>query len=296
LPLRGTRRSRHLLLRVLGALALMPVASWISATATLSAGKTFGIAPDIIAAIVPGYPEQLFWASCAVVGASLAYLVLRRLHAARDLEQRNAELRRLAVEAQLSALAAEVRPHFLFNALNNLAELVHQDPARAEQMVLHLSSLLQATLTHGRQRTVSLAEELEQVNHYLAVQQMRFEDRLQMSQIVDAAALTARVPPMLLQPLVENAVVHGIEGRVGASRLHISVRATDGTLAIQVDDDGPGPGGSSHAGTGTGLRNVRDRLAALYGDAARAELMSRAGGGASMRVQLPLAPVGEAGA
>jgi hypothetical protein len=288
LPLRGDRRTRPLTLRVLGALSLLPVASWISATATGFAGRTFGIAPDIIAAIVPGYPEQLFWASCAVVGASLAYLVLRRLHDARDLEQRNAELQRLTAEAQLSALVAEVRPHFLFNALNNLAELVHQDPARAEQMVLHLSSLLQATLTHGRQRTVSLAEELQHVDDYLAVQQMRFEDRLRVSRNVEAAALSARVPPMLLQPLIENAVVHGIEGRVGASQLHIAVHATASMLELQVDDDGPGPGGSAHTGTGTGLRNVRDRLTALYGESATAELTARAGGGARVCVRLPL--------
>jgi hypothetical protein len=287
-PLEGERRWQHLLLRVLGALALLPVTSWVSTVATRWAGEAFGISPAIMNAMLPGYPEQLFWASCTVVGGSLAYLVLRRLHHARDMEQRNAELQRLALEAQLAALAAEMRPHFLFNALNDLAELVHHDSVRAEAMLLHLSSLLQATLAAGRQRTVSLAEELQHVDDYLAVQQMRFNDRLQVTRDVDVSALAARVPPMLLQPLVENAMVHGIEGRVGASRFHLSVRAVPGALEVQVDDDGPGPHGSSHRGTGTGLRNVRQRLAALYGDAANAVLSERPGGGARVLLRLPL--------
>jgi hypothetical protein len=287
-PLEGDRRPWNLLVRVVGALVILPVSSWTSAVATRWAGDAFGMAPDAIEAMLPGYPEQLFWASCTVIGASLAYLVLRRLHNARDVEQRNAELQRLALEAQLSALAAELRPHFLFNALNNLAELVHQDPARAEAMLLHLSSLLQATLAAGRQRTVSLAEELQHMDDYLALQQMRFDDRLQVTRAVDASVLAARVPPMLLQPLVENAVVHGIEGRVGASQLQLTVRARPGTLEVQLDDDGPGPTGSAHRGTGTGLRNVRERLAALYGEAAEAVLSERPGGGARMLLRLPL--------
>ncbi|MFN7459502.1 MAG: hypothetical protein ACK5U0_19175, partial [Gemmatimonas sp.] len=118
-PLEGDRRPWNLLVRVVGALVILPVSSWTSAVATRWAGDAFGMAPTAIEAMLPGYPEQLFWASCTVIGASLAYLVLRRLHNARDVEQRNAELQRLALEAQLSALAAELRPHFLFNARNN---------------------------------------------------------------------------------------------------------------------------------------------------------------------------------
>ncbi|MFN7799135.1 MAG: sensor histidine kinase, partial [Gemmatimonas sp.] len=131
-------------------------------------------------------------------------------------------------------------------------------------------------------------EELQHMDDYLALQQMRFDDRLQVTRAVDASVLAARVPPMLLQPLVENAVVHGIEGRVGASQLQLTVRARPGTLEVQLDDDGPGPTGSAHRGTGTGLRNVRERLAALYGEAAEAVLSERPGGGARMLLRLPL--------
>jgi LytS/YehU family sensor histidine kinase len=218
----------------------------------------------------------------------MAYLVLRRLHGARDLELRNAELQRLTLEARLNALAAELHPHFLFNALNNLAELVHHDPARTEAVLLHLSSLLQATLTTSRQRTVPLAEELQLLDDYLAIQRMRFEDRLQVTSHIEPSVITARVPPMLLQPLVENAVVHGIESRVGASQLHITIRANAGMVEVEVDDDGPGPGGSAHRGTGTGLRNVRGRLSALYGEVATAELMTLPGGGARAVLRFPM--------
>lgn len=286
--LEGPRRHWHLGLRVLGALALLPATSWSSEIAARWAGDALGIAPAALNAMLPGYPEQLFWVSCAVTFASLAYLVLRRLHHARDVEQRNAELQRLALEAQLSALTAELRPHFLFNALNDLAELVHQEPARAEAMLLHLSALLQASLTTSRQRTVSLSEELALVHDYLALQQMRFDDRLQVRLDVEETTLSARIPPMLLQPLVENAVVHGIEGRAGASLLRLSVRASAGELVIQVDDDGPGPNGSAHSGTGIGLRNVQERLTALYGAAAQAVLSDRPGGGARVSLRLPL--------
>jgi LytS/YehU family sensor histidine kinase len=181
-----------------------------------------------------------------------------------------------------------LQPHFLFNALNNLAELVHHDPARAEAMLLHLSSLLQATLTTSRQRTVPLAEELELLDDYLAIQRMRFDDRLQVTSHIEPSVMTARIPPMLLQPLVENAEVHGIESRVGASQLHITIRANAGMVEVEVDDDGPGPGGSAHRGTGTGLRNVRGRLSALYGEVATAELMTLPGGGARAVLRFPM--------
>lgn len=287
-PLTGAARTRSLAFRVVGMVPVLFLSAWISNAASVLAARAFGLSEDPLNAIAPGYPEQLFWASCGVFGTSMAYLVLRRLHEARDLEQRNAELQRLALEAQLGALAAELRPHFLFNALNNLAELVHHDPVRAEAMLLHLSSLLQTTLSAGKQRTVSLADELRLVDDYLAIQQMRFDDRLQVTRDVDAAALAAHVPPMLLQPLVENAVVHGIEGRTGASIVSLTIQAMQGVLHVQVDDDGPGPGGSRHQGTGTGLRNVRARLAALYGDAGSVELTTRPGGGARLSLRLPL--------
>ncbi|WP_396214748.1 sensor histidine kinase [Gemmatimonas sp.] len=287
-PLGGARHVRHAAMRVLGAVIVLFVSSWLSMTALHFAGNAYGVRPDVLGVIAPGYPEQLFWAACAVFGVSIAYLVLRRLHGARELEQRNAELQRLTLEARLNALAAELHPHFLFNALNNLAELVHHDPARAEAMLLHLSSLLQATLTTSRQRTVPLAEELQLLDDYLAIQRMRFEDRLQVTSQIEPSVMTVRIPPMLLQPLVENAVVHGIEGRVGASQLRITIRANVGLVEVEVDDDGPGPGGSAHRGTGTGLQNVRGRLAALYGEVATADLIALPGGGARAVLRFPM--------
>ncbi|WP_396221234.1 sensor histidine kinase [Gemmatimonas sp.] len=287
-PLGGARHVRHAGLRALGAVAVLFVSSWVSTTALVFAGTVFGVRSDVLSVMAPGYPEQLFWSACAVFGVSIAYLVLRRLHGARELEQRNTELQRLALEARLNALTAELHPHFLFNALNDLAELVHHNAARAEAMLLHLSSLLQATLATSRQRTVLLAQELQLLQDYLAVQQMRFDDRLQVTYHIEPSVLSARIPPMLLQPLVENAVVHGIEGRVGASQLRLAMRANVGMLEVEVDDDGPGPGGSTHRGTGTGLRNVQGRLAALYGDVATAALTGLPEGGARVTLRFPL--------
>lgn len=288
LPLEGRHRSRHLFLRSAGVVALSVTGAFVTRLAAQLGGRMLHIDAAIVAELGIGVPEQLFWASCGVVGTSIAYLVLRRLHRARDVEQRNAELRRLAVEAQLAALSAELRPHFLFNAINNLAELVHQDPARTEAMLLHLSSLLRGTLAAGQHRTVTLADELAHVDDYLALQQMRFGERLTVLRDIAPALARCAVPPMLLQPLLENAIEHGIEGRVGASTVWIHVRSTAGSLEVQVDDDGPGPHRSGRVGTGTGLRNVRARLHALYGDAGSATLEERPGGGGRMTVRLPL--------
>ncbi len=231
---------------------------------------------------------MLAWATLSVIGASLAYLVLRRLRAARELEVRNAELRAAAVEATLSALAAELRPHFLFNAINSLAELVHHDPPRTEAMLLHLSSLLRATLAAGQTRTVPLSEELAHLDDYLALQQLRFGDGLHITRDVAPETLRVAVPPMLLQPIVENAIVHGIEGRRGASQLRLATARLAGQLVITVDDDGPGPHRSTHTGTGTGLRNVRSRLVTLYGGHATAHLDAGPAGGSRVTIRLPV--------
>ena len=287
-PLDGRRRARRLLVRVAGVLALWVLGAFITRWTASLGGRLLGLDATVIADITLGFSEQLFWGSSGVAGVSMAYFVLRRLHVARDLELRNAELQRLAIQAQLAALSAELRPHFLFNAINNLAELVHHDPVRTEAMLLHLSSLLQGTLAAGQRQTVSLSDELAHVDDYLALQQLRFAERLTVVRDIAPTVVHTAVPPMLLQPLVENAIEHGIEGRVGASTVWITARAVSQTLEVQVDDDGPGPHRSRRVGTGTGLRNVRTRLAALYGVAASATLEERPGGGARMTVRLPL--------
>jgi len=287
-PLDTGHRTLALARRITAAGVIMIGYGYLSQWTLLASAPLLGIDLPALRAAIGRPSEQLTWALLSVIGASLAYLILRRLREARQLEVRNAELRAAAVEAKLSALAAELRPHFLFNAINSLAELVHHDPPRTEALLLHLSSLLKGTLAAGQMRTVPLTEELAHLDDYLALQQLRFGDRLHISRDIAPDTLRMAIPPMLLQPIVENAIVHGIEGRRGASQLRLAAARLAGQLVITVDDDGPGPHRSTRSGTGTGLRNVRSRLATLYGARATADLDERPGGGARVTIRLPV--------
>ncbi len=200
------------------------------------------------------------------VAVSAVLVVAHRLLAeahARSLEAE--EARRREVEARLEALRARTNPHFLFNALNTIAGLVHEDPEAAEQAVEQLAALLRFTLEAGRAERVALGDELAVVRRYLELERARLGDRLRAEIDVEDGLDTLAVPPLVLLPLVENAVRHGIAPRAGGGRVRIAARRDDGTLALVVEDDGPGPGGSAAGGTGTSLADLRARVTLLGG-------------------------------
>jgi two-component system LytT family sensor kinase len=226
----------------------------------------------------------------AILGASYAFDYHRRF---RDRELRAAQLEGRLAEARLEALRLQLQPHFLFNALHTVAGLVRQgeNPA-AVDMLARLSDLLRATLDGGGRPLVPLREELALAERYLAIQQVRFADRLRVERAVDPALLAAAVPPFVLQPLLENAIRHGLGVRAGAGALHLAAERAGEDLRLEVQDDGQGlaaAGGS--AVEGVGLGNTRARLAQLFGDTARLELLPRPGGGAIARLTLPLIPM-----
>ncbi|HET9371932.1 MAG TPA: histidine kinase [Vicinamibacterales bacterium] len=189
-------------------------------------------------------------------------------------------------EARLELLRAQLQPHFLFNALNAIAELVHEDPERADRMIGRLSDLLRAALDAGDRPQVPLDEELGLVERYLDLQRARFGDRLAVSIDVPAECGRAIVPHFLLQPLVENAVVHGVASRSDACRVKVSAVCRGSTLELRVDDDGVGFAGSVPV-DGVGLTNTRKRLESLYGDKAALRVERRADGGVRSAVELP---------
>ncbi len=218
----------------------------------------------------------------AVAGHALAY----HRHA------RRRAMRTAALEAQLAlaraeALKAQLEPHFLFNALNSISELVHEDAAGAERMIGSLKELLRMTLEGAEAQEVTLAEELRLLGAYLRIQQTRFQDRLSVE--VDAApeTLAARVPPLVLQPLVENAIRHGIAPRPGPGRISVRAWREGDALRLEVRDDGLGFSERSPPEEGVGLGNTRARLHRLYGDAQRFELASGEDGGAVAHVAVP---------
>ena len=227
-------------------------------------------------------------ARAAAIKAATRRAEAERAEAERALAE--AERQRLAAqvtEARLDALRMQLRPHFLFNALNAVAALAGDDPAEVRRIVARLSSLLRRVLDADARPLVPLRDELAFARDYLDLQRVRF-DRLDVDEAVDASLLDAEVPTLVLQPLVENAVEHGAAAR-GGGHVWIGARHDGRRLVLTVGDDGPGLAAqpaSDHRSVG--LANTRARLAAHYGEAADVVLRPRAGGGAEAVVTIPL--------
>ena len=216
-----------------------------------------------------------------------AWIANRERLAAREREA--AELARALSESQLSALRAQLQPHFLFNSLNGIIALVRDaETARATSALEALSELLRAALRHGAAPTVALSDEVAFARDYLAVEQMRFADRLRVSVEVPPALLDARVPTFVLQPLVENAVKHNLMARRASLAITIAAVQDGGVLVLRVADDGVGPGAPAEVTGGVGLKNLRERLARMFGDAGTLAVTTAANGGTVAEVRVPL--------
>jgi len=205
------------------------------------------------------------------------------------LELNTSELKTQLVNAQLNALKMQLQPHFLFNTLNAIMVLVRQQKGRqAEEMLARLGDLLRCVLEDVEAQEVTLRRELEYLRLYLSIEEVRFADRLRVEISADPAILDAAVPQMGLQPIVENAIRHGLGKSSAAGRIHIAAARVDDTMEIKVADDGPGlPEDAAPAGTGIGLANTRARLRQLYGDAAKLTMENGAHGGAVVTMKLP---------
>jgi sensor histidine kinase YesM len=203
---------------------------------------------------------------------------------ARELARLEAEKQSLA--AQLRMLQAQIEPHFLFNSLANVAALIEAEPKLAGQLLDALIRYLRSSLTRTRAEGGTLGDEVALLTAYLDVLKIRMADRL--SYVFDVAPelLAGPFPPMLLQPLVENAIRHGLEPKVAGGRVTVSARRQDNRLLISVADDGLGF--SETPGEGIGVANIRARLAAIYGPAARLELSSQAGAGVTATMSIPV--------
>ena len=196
---------------------------------------------------------------------ALHYVVLA-LETQRENEHRQAELKGLAREAELRALKDQLNPHFLFNSLNSISALTSSDPAGAREMCVLLSEFLRLTLGLSEKPSITLRDEIALLNNYLAIERVRFGARLVVDEEIEAAAGECAVPPLLLQPLVENAVKHGVASRLEGSSIRLRARRAGDTLAISVENPFEEDGAAK--GTGLGLANVRRRLAARWGERA----------------------------
>lgn len=202
-------------------------------------------------------------------------------------QQETFQLQHALMESKLQALRAQLNPHFLFNAMNSVSCLLHRDPAAADQMLSRIANLLRLTLARDDSREIALLEEVELAEEYLEIQRIRFGPRLKVEIDIADETLEARVPNMLLQPLVENACVHGVARTRGDCRLEIKTRAEGSDLVISIYNDGPPVRPDSQTRSGIGLRNTIERLTLLYGARSSLEL-TNFGTGALLRVRLPL--------
>lgn len=218
-----------------------------------------------------------------MVGAAHALLFASRM---RQRERQAEQLQAALVETRLQALASQLNPHFMFNALNSIAEMVHHDPRAADRMLVGLGALLRSSLDHQKSQLVPLREELALLRHYLDIEKVRLADRLRLEWSIAPGLDGVPVPPLALQPLAENAILHALSLRISPGRLSIDVSREGGMLVVEIADDGGHRESTVHHGSG--LANLRARLEMLYGAGDWLRLSRNERGGTTARLSLPL--------
>jgi len=207
------------------------------------------------------------------------------------------EQERLLLQARMEALQNQINPHFLFNTLNSVSSLVRFDPDTARDLIIKLATILRRLL-NSTDSFVPLHEEVEFIDNYLDIEVVRFgRDKLRVVKELDPSSLDIMVPSMLLQPLVENSIKHGLASKIDGGSIVLRSRISDSKLVIEVEDDGVGMG-AAHllekptglGGTGIGMANVAERLKVLYGDSARMTIDSHEGKGTLVRLRIPALP------
>ncbi len=256
---------------------------WLLGLAAIAIASFGG---NALAALMLGHPlvSRDLATSLVISGAAGVVAVLFFWERARK-----EAIERLAAEAQLRLLQAQIEPHFLFNTLANLQALIGTDPGRARSMLDHLNVYLRAALTAARRERNTLEDEFALLRGYLEIIAIRMDRRLRYRLELPEAFAGAEVPPMLLQPLVENAVKHGLEPKVEGGEIAVAASAAGGVLTLRVADSGVGLGGAPTSGTRAGIAQVRERLAALYGGAASLDIAANPAGGVTATLALPLA-------
>jgi hypothetical protein len=251
-----TYTAHYLGLTVLGVRPPVTLVSWLVG---LQAGVVWGTLTGCL----------YYW---LILGVQAAFVYQRMYQ-----EQRvtSAELEGRLAEARLEALRLQVHPHFLFNTLNAISAYVEADPDRARRMIARLGELLRRTLDQGTSAELPLARELDLIAPYLEIQRIRFGERLSIEVDVPEAAAAGLIPTLMLQPLIENAVEHGVSRRTDGAWVRLRAVRVGDRMQLEIADNGPGPAGN---GNGIGLANTRARLAGLYGSKGRLHLIGAAEG------------------
>jgi len=229
---------------------------------------------------------MFLWLWVVVTIWSMLYLAITTLRHSREVRRNELQMKIALREAELRALEAQLNPHFLFNCLNSIRGMISEEPALAQDMITRLANILRYNLQRNRRHTVPLASEVEAISDYLALESVRFEDRLRVHLAVDDAVRQYPVPPMLLQILVENAIKHGVEELPAGGELSVGAFLEDGKLRIEVENTGV----LSERQTGStqlGLANARERLRILYGERASLHLAPCGDGRVAATILIP---------
>lgn len=251
------------------------------------------IFPERIFAPLPAAAQDTAWRLIAPYAATLLCTVvpLRIWNGART--ERKLEAQKLLInEARLQALQSQINPHFLFNTLNSISSLVRTNPEQARAVIYKLSSILRRLL-RKHENVAPLRDELSFIEDYLSIEMVRFGEKLRFVRDVEAGAMNCLVPGMLLQPLVENSIKHGLASKLGGGTIRVTGRLESGRLRITVEDDGVGIPDERMERLfdhGIGVNNVNERLKVLYGDTYRMEIDSRPGEGTRIEIELPEGP------
>jgi len=279
-PLRGAHLKRHIAIHFVGALVLCVGWAGLGITVGLLLGTTVESNAGWMLRTLP-WGVFMYFTTLGCVHALTYFAEVR------EREGQAARLAAQVAEARLTALRNQINPHFLFNSLNALLVLIRDsDTKNAERMLELLGELLRQVLTSDERQEVSLEEELRFLDDYLAIAQIRFSDRLRIVRSVDPALTAALVPQFVLQPLVENALRHGIGESVTGGTIEIGARRDADDVVLWVADDGAGLATVPN-GVGVGLRNTRERIETLYRTRATLELTPRPGGGTLAQVRIP---------
>ena len=236
-----------------------------------------------------------YWIYAAIYAASVTAIGIElKIFNSVRIQIKLEEQERLLLHARMEALQNQINPHFLFNTLNSISSLVRFDPDTARDMIFKLATILRRLL-NSSEAFAPLRDEFEFIDNYLDIEVVRFgHDKLRVVKELEPASLDVVVPSMLLQPLVENSIKHGLGPKVEGGSIYLRSRVTESRLIIEVEDDGVGMGGaqleesSSWVGMGIGMANISERLQVLYGDTARMTIDSHEGKGTLIRIRLPL--------
>jgi two-component system LytT family sensor kinase len=277
-PIEERHPVRNALLQVVAGIFIAPSKWWLD---DLLRHLVLGLPPASLVEYVIQDNLLIAW---IIMAATQAYIYHGRCV---EGEIKSAQLSSDLAQAELQTLRAKLHPHFLFNTLNSIAALIHKDPKAADRMVARLSDLLRGALQRVTSQEVPLAEELRFLEHYLEIERVRFSDRLQIQMDIAPGTLRASIPSLSLQPLVENAIRHGIAHRSELGSIVIRALHEGEMLILEVQDNGPGIKPGVLVNDGVGLSTIRGRLEKLYGAEQRFELSNIADGGFKARIAVP---------